>query len=317
MFTPTNFRGPIIRLMLALATLAAGSSGQIVTWDLGDGGNGHSYEAVLVTQGITWNDARDATAARPGNWHLATITSAEENAFLYDLIDEPQFWNCCLSNNSRGPWLGGFSSGLSANDWQWVTGEPWTYTKWGPAEPFGNGDVLGFFGYQTLMNDTWNDLPNWYLTYGYLVETEDEVPIAGPGRIILSGENWMFTDTGFFSAPDAEQFVEQWVEWLCPGGMADILAYAFSRGYFSSPGDQARGEGVFRAKDCSGCHGIPSTGAPELKSADKTHSLLSVAASAWNHGPEMKAAMDVKGDDWPTMSADEFHDLVAYLDNRR
>jgi len=139
----------------------------VVRWDV----NGHLYQAVLVSEGISWTDAHAAAQERGDGWHLATITSEEENAFLYDLVrEDAAFWNCCLSNNSTGPWLGGRETSPGTRAYAWVTGEPFDYTNWGPREPFGNGDRIAFFGYQAFMGPHWNDVPTGRLEYGYILE---------------------------------------------------------------------------------------------------------------------------------------------------
>ena len=51
--------------------------------------NGHCYEAVLAP-GVSWDQAQSACVVRGG--HLATITSAEENAFVFSLVSgNPSF----------------------------------------------------------------------------------------------------------------------------------------------------------------------------------------------------------------------------------
>ena len=53
--------------------------------------NGHSYQVVVVPDGIVWSDARDAAAASGG--HLVTLTSEAENGFVHGLIaDEATAW---------------------------------------------------------------------------------------------------------------------------------------------------------------------------------------------------------------------------------
>jgi hypothetical protein len=128
-----------------------------------------------------------AQAKGPG-WHLATITSAAENAFVFDLVDNnPDFWNCCFSGNSQGPWLGGFKSGSNVGDYSWVTGEPFVYTNWGPLEPFGNGDRMSLFGYQGPLGPYWNDAPDTFPTLGYVAENSSPVaPIPEPSTIGLA-----------------------------------------------------------------------------------------------------------------------------------
>ena len=108
---------------------ALNSSSPAPTWndlqcDFGDGisiglifgyvaelGLGESYTAVNAPSGITWTDANAAALAIGPDWHIATITSPEENALVFALIDDASFWdfNPGGSANSNGPWLGGFS----------------------------------------------------------------------------------------------------------------------------------------------------------------------------------------------------------------
>lgn len=127
----------------------------VVEWTPASGGNGHFYQAVTVPDGVTWSEARLLAQDMGSGWDLVTITSAEENAFVYDLVDDsPDYW-ACWGGSCAGPWLGAFqvSSGYS-----WVTGEPFHFTNWGPYEPFGNGNRVTFFGYHTSMGPQWNDV---------------------------------------------------------------------------------------------------------------------------------------------------------------
>jgi len=145
-----------------------------VTWEVANGGNGHLYEAILVPGGISWDDANAAAQTRDDGWHLATITSPEENAIVFDLVGEnSNFWNCCIGNNSEGPWLGGLKVGPSVGDYTWVNNEAFSYTNWGPLEPFGNGDRIGFFGYQAPLGSFWNDVPESRLEFGYIIEKSE------------------------------------------------------------------------------------------------------------------------------------------------
>ena len=73
----------------------------MTVWPVSAGGNGHWYRVVHVPAGLMWNDANEAARAEGG--YLATITSAEENAFVFSLIQDPIYWN-----GPRGPWIGGF-----------------------------------------------------------------------------------------------------------------------------------------------------------------------------------------------------------------
>ena len=54
------------------------------------GGNGHWYEPVAVGEFISWDDANQAATDAGG--YLVTITSAEENDFVFSLIDSDEYW---------------------------------------------------------------------------------------------------------------------------------------------------------------------------------------------------------------------------------
>lgn len=198
-----------MRRIALVAVLVLAGVGQVkgaVQWKVADGGNGHWYEAIYAQQpvgyvgqwdysgGVTWTDARDA-AATEGGW-LVDITSAAENAFVYDLVDPTQHsgfwfteqvWTACRI----GPWIGGIQPDGSpepGGNWQWVTGSQFTdasgsatqYTNWFPTQPgnvyqqLGIGppeDALHFY-YRTTdpYRATWNDYPSWSVTNGYVVE---------------------------------------------------------------------------------------------------------------------------------------------------
>jgi hypothetical protein len=110
-----------------LVSPATPSPAQPVLWP----GNGHSYEVVAVTGGITWSAAQQAAQSSGGQ--LATLTSAAEHDFVFGLVSDPQFWS-----GGSGPWIGGMqavSSPEPAGGWQWVTSEPWSYTNWAPGQP--------------------------------------------------------------------------------------------------------------------------------------------------------------------------------------
>jgi hypothetical protein len=121
-----------------------------VEWAVLDGGNGHSYEAVVFDDIISWSDA-DAEAKKRGGY-LATITSKAENDFVYALIASSTYWF-----SSYGPWIGGLK--ISDERWGWEQGDSFTYTNWCPGEPnniWGDEDRIEFFA----DSDCWNDQSN-------------------------------------------------------------------------------------------------------------------------------------------------------------
>lgn len=122
--------------LLIFAGIPRFALAQLVHWPAAEGGNDHYYEIVSVPGGITWNDASLSATNRGG--HLATITSSDENTFVFNLASQ--------STNSwyggYGPWLGGLQATGSSEPgggWGWITGEPFTYQNWAPNQPNNNG----------------------------------------------------------------------------------------------------------------------------------------------------------------------------------
>jgi beta-lactamase regulating signal transducer with metallopeptidase domain len=151
-----------------------------IEWPVSQGGNGHLYQVVCVPEGLTWNEANTAAQARGG--YLATLTSAEENAFVFALIQDPACWN-----GPRGPWIGGYQDPGNPvqESWHWVTGEPFEYNRWSPGQPndgCGADETRLEYGWgATTPADTWNDQPDWFRgVYSYVVEREP----GGPTRSI-------------------------------------------------------------------------------------------------------------------------------------
>jgi len=160
-----------------------------VQWTIGSGGNGHWYEAFAssVAGNKNWDEANAHAQAQTflgAQGHLATITSAGEDAFVAAL-------------NGSSYLLGGFQppgSPEPAGGWQWVTGEPWGYTNWdtdqpnnfyglqGNPIPFGSPEeVLAFHN-----NPRWNDLPrleNSSSAFGGWIVEYDVVP--EPSSLLL------------------------------------------------------------------------------------------------------------------------------------
>ena len=109
--------------------------------------NHHWYQVIDTP--MTWHAARDYCGAAGG--YLVTIESADENAFVYDLLD----WS----------WLGATDES-EEGVWRWVNGELLSYTNWADDEP-NNGEWTGHDGpyehYLSFKSETsgkWNDIAN-------------------------------------------------------------------------------------------------------------------------------------------------------------
>lgn len=174
---------------------------QLVAWPVAQGGNGHFYEVVSAPAGITWGNASLAATNRGG--YLATITSAEENAFVFGLatVDATVWYS------GYGPWLGGVQPAGSAEPgggWRWITGEAFTYRNWAPGQPNNNQNEDRIqFGGQAGRSSAWNDIgsSNTNFTRGFVVEYDrhpnavtlsiarkgaDEVQLSWASRLNLS-----------------------------------------------------------------------------------------------------------------------------------
>lgn len=162
-------------LVISAFLIAVSAHAAPIQWT----GNGHSYDVYLLDPVLTWEDARDAAEEKGG--YLATITSADENEFVWDLVSD--------KDNFSSYWLGGYQT--DGNDepkgnWAWVSGEEWDYTNWAPGEPDDNtvgGNKQNYLHFWP--NDgLWDDMENGRYMAGYVVEFE---PVPEPGTFVLFG----------------------------------------------------------------------------------------------------------------------------------
>lgn len=103
--------------------------------------NGHCFK--LITQQEYWHDAVAHCTSLGG--HMATSTSAEKNTFLKNLA------------NGNAIWLGGSDWGSEGN-WEWITGEEWSYTNWVSGQPDNAGNNESEDYLQLYSDGSWNDL---------------------------------------------------------------------------------------------------------------------------------------------------------------
>lgn len=157
----------------------------------------HYYEFVFVPGGnLNWYQA--AYLAADAGGYLASVTSAEENLFLFNQVDDSKFfWSfpAFVEGESQtnhyeisiGPFLGGYQpegSEEPAGGWTWLSGETMDYTNWAQnlddgvtdkdprnnTQPNDSGDntnqrVMGY-GEMNLPVPTWGDYMDAVGTYG-------------------------------------------------------------------------------------------------------------------------------------------------------
>jgi hypothetical protein len=144
----------------------------------------HHYHAVAVPEGIDWTNAHDS-AQVPGGY-LATITSLEENRFVFNLVDDPSYWYQRSNNLEAGPWIGGWQRPGSQepdSGWEWVSEEPFLFTNWTAGEPDDEGGIenaLHFGEVMSLRVPTWDDLADSdTMIKGYVLELSADSTTLG------------------------------------------------------------------------------------------------------------------------------------------
>ena len=160
-----------------LCLALAGPSSALI-WN----GNGHNYEVFLLPDG-SWDDAVGDMLDQLGTGYaLATITSADEQAFIEDYV---------LAKYLGEYWIGGFqASGNTdpATGWNWMTGEAWGYTNWASGEPNDyngrNEEYLAIWSKYSSETWQWNDEGYFGNISGYIAES---LPVPEPGTIVLMG----------------------------------------------------------------------------------------------------------------------------------
>lgn len=108
--------------------------------------NGHYYYVFCKDDITNWNDAKAFCKSQSG--YLATITSQEENDFLYSYITQEGYSSAYF----------GLSDEEAEGIWLWDNGEEASYTNWHYNEPNGetSSEDYALFYYK-YSDGTWND----------------------------------------------------------------------------------------------------------------------------------------------------------------
>lgn len=98
--------------------------------------------------------------------------------------------------------------------------------------------------------------------------------------------------------------------------IADLVAYLASIRYFEPAGSAAAGQKLFALRGCVYCHGSMAEGThdgPALRNRGTPATIVSLAASLWQHGPRMYQRARRLGRPWPTLKEEDVGDVVAFL----
>jgi len=144
--------------------------------------NGHFYRPIST--GNTYTGARAAsllTTFKGQTGYLVTITSADEDAFIYNNVPQSQIWFALTDELSEGQWRidAGPENGtlIKTSNGQTTGNIVGQYNNWAGGEPnnSGNEDYA-----VTKWNGTqWNDLPNsfscpYVIEYGTWTNPQDQ-----------------------------------------------------------------------------------------------------------------------------------------------
>ena len=164
-------------ILLATFLITGTANATPIQWTAG---NGHWYDVVFLQPVLEWETARDL--AQDAGGYLASLTSAEENEFVWGFLNT----NLVGDSEYDQYWLGGYQTDKVAepgDHWAWVSGEEWIYTNW-DIDSLDNGmggtqDYLHFWNTQT---GEWDDMENGRYMAGYVIEY-DEMPVLYDERL--------------------------------------------------------------------------------------------------------------------------------------
>jgi len=158
--------------------------------------------AVAAPSGISWIEANRAASLAGG--YLVSITSKEENDFVYDLIRDDVYWN------GPGPCIGLYQIPGSLEPhrgWRWISEEPLIYTNWEPSQPnewqnteencahfhrsglwndnrLNNNDLRGYIVEFNQYSDTWTYLFDGQTLDGWIQRGGDALYYVENGTIV-------------------------------------------------------------------------------------------------------------------------------------
>ncbi len=161
---------------------------------------GHTY-AILTYGGIAtadWKSAKQLSELLGG--HLPTIANAGENETIKSLVDT-------YGNTGIATWLGASEVDREGN-WQWVTGESFSYTNWETGQPDNRWNAEKYLA--ICQNGKWQDLSdtergNIVIEFDYLTSSfpTDEMKTAD-----FNGHTYTLYKHTLFDWYDAKAFCE-------------------------------------------------------------------------------------------------------------
>jgi hypothetical protein len=181
------------------------TSADEVTWSTEIGGNGNTYRAVILPDGVTWNQA--SVFAVDAGGQLASLETEEEGDWVYDnLAGFVALWTMNLPGK-EGPWIG---LSLQNGSWQWESGEALSWNPWAPGEPNNSGTFAGFDGQGNGPRNQFDDKTTASSTRSFIIEFE------GNASDCVAD----FNNDGEVTGADFGILLGAWSE--CPGCAEDL-----------------------------------------------------------------------------------------------
>jgi hypothetical protein len=148
-----------------------------------NGVNGHFYRPI--SQGATYTNARAAalnTTFKGQTGYLVTITSADEDAFIFNNVPQSNIWFALTDEVEEARWTidAGPEKGtlIKINNGQTNGNIPGQYNNWAPGEPNNSGNED--YAVTKWNGSQWNDLPNHFsnpyvIEYGTWTNPDDAI----------------------------------------------------------------------------------------------------------------------------------------------
>jgi hypothetical protein len=146
-----------------------------------NGTNGHFYRPIST--GVTYTAARSAaltTSFKGQQGYLVTITSADEDAFIFNNVPQGNIWFALTDEVTEGRWVidAGPEAGtvIKTSNGQFTGNIVGQYNNWAPGEPNNSGNED--YAVTKWNGSQWNDLPNGFwnpyvIEYGTWTNPDD------------------------------------------------------------------------------------------------------------------------------------------------
>ncbi len=189
-----------------------GTKGDYDEADVPDGAvafNGHKYYVIHDSSVTDWNSAKRYCESRNG--YLATITTREENDFIYDYL--------CDNFDFSSIYFGMSDAGIEG-EWKWTNGEKVSFSNWASNEP---GNKNSSFDYARFCFD--KDGSKWF-SGGFGEASQDHLDVT----VISTSATSVLAEENIIHDPDKISdglLSTSWVEGVSGYGIGESVTLYF------------------------------------------------------------------------------------------